>query len=319
MRIFLYECISAGGLGPDVPDSLRREGGAMLAAVVADFRRLRGVEVVTIADETEHGVFEEAAAGCDWTLVIAPEFDELLQTRSQAVLDVGGRLLGSHPGAIGMTADKLALAEYWHARGLPHPLTQGLDPAAIASFPPPWVMKPRFGAGSQATFLIRNQDDAMRVWAPAFHECPNDDFIVQQYVRGRPASVALLMGVKETIPLNPCWQHLSQDGRFRYRGGSLPMDAALCERAKRLALKAVAGIKGLQGYVGVDLVLGDDGGDFVIEINPRLTTSYLGLRDLCCDNLAELLLKEVQGEMVPAPTWADRHVQFGIAPPQTIH
>ena len=47
---------------------------------------------------------------------------------------------------------------------------------------------------------------------------------------------------------------------------------------------------GLSGYVGVDVVLGNDGRDWAIEINPRLTTSYVGLRALAGFNLAEAML-----------------------------
>ena len=44
------------------------------------------------------------------------------------------------------------------------------------------------------------------------------------------------------------------------------MPPALAERAVRLAEHAVAAVPGLFGYVGVDLVLGDQA-DFVIEID----------------------------------------------------
>jgi predicted ATP-grasp superfamily ATP-dependent carboligase len=67
----------------------------------------------------------------------------------------------------------------------------------------------------------------------------------------------------------------------------------LNDRAQKLALRAIAPVDGISGYVGVDLVLGDppDGsGDVAIEINPRLTTSYVGLRALAEFNLAETLL-----------------------------
>jgi predicted ATP-grasp superfamily ATP-dependent carboligase len=308
MRVFVYECVCAGGLGSDVPASLLREGRAMLDAVCADFGRIPGVEVVTLADQRR---FYETAASCDWTLVIAPEFDDQLHDLSQAVLDSGGRLLGSRPIAIGLTGDKLATADYWRRRGLRHPRTELLDPEAFASFPPPWVMKPRYGAGSQATFLIRNCDDGMGVWSPAFHECGDGEFIVQQYVRGQAASVALLIAPGQTIPLLPARQHLSNDGRFRYQGGSLPFPSPLADRAIRIALAAVAGIDGLQGYVGVDLVLGADGDDFAIEINPRLTTSYIGLRQLCRGNLAELMLKGARGEAMEPPLWAAGDIRFG--------
>jgi predicted ATP-grasp superfamily ATP-dependent carboligase len=350
MRIFIYEFICAGGLGPDGPASLRREGWGMLAAIVADFQRLPGIEVVTLLDETlphdagdvsaegsrirqnaglargstrilanaatktssaeEWRRFREIASRCDFTLVIAPEFDDLLEARSKAVLDAGGRLLGSLPEAIRLTADKLACANFWKGRGVRHPRTEMLDPLNFAAFPGPWVMKPRFGAGSQATFLIRNRDDELRTWSAAFHEYPEGEFIVQVYVRGQPASVALLIGPTQTIPLLPARQHLSRDGRFRYEGGSLPLPTPLAERAIALALKAVAGIDGLRGYAGVDLVLGDAGDDYVIEINPRLTTSYLGLRRLCQQNLAESILRLAKGETIAMPTWHAGEAHF---------
>ena len=38
--------------------------------------------------------------------------------------------------------------------------------------------------------------------------------------------------------------------------------------------------------------------DAVIEINPRVTTSYVGLRQAVDQNLAQLLLKAVHGEPI---------------------
>jgi predicted ATP-grasp superfamily ATP-dependent carboligase len=120
----------------------------------------------------------------------------------------------------------------------------------------------------------------------------------------------LLISEKQTIPLLPARQNLSRDNRFRYLGGSLPLPEISASRAIALALQAVAGIDGLRGYVGVDLVLGDDGHDYAIEINPRLTTSYLGLRQLCEQNLAERILRLAQGEIVEPPSWRTGTVAF---------
>lgn len=276
----------------------------MLSAVIADFQKLDGIEVVTLLDEEAR--FARSAASCDWTLVIAPEFDDLLRSRSQTVLDAGGKLLGSLPEAIHRTADKLETAGIWRQRGVPHPQTE----PACADVAPPCVLKPRHGAGSQATFFVRDSREWGPVWEAAQKEWPHGDFIVQQYVVGQPASVALLIGSTQTVPLMPARQHLSGDGRFRYQGSSLPLPPPLADRAIQLALKAAAGIDGLQGYVGVDLVLGDAGDDYAIEVNPRLTTSYLGLRRLCRQNLAELILCMAQGETIAQPTWHAGEVKF---------
>lgn len=314
MRLLIYECVSAGGLGRDVPPSLLREGRAMLDAVCADFGRLPDVDVVTAA----HDRFRETAANCEWTLVIAPEFDDHLRALSQIVLDVGGRLLGSLPAAIALTGDKLATAAFWHERGMRHPRTESLDPDRCASFPPPCVLKPRYGAGSQGTFLIRAWGQAFQPVHANTADAATDgleslfprEFLVQEYVRGEPASVALLIAPSRTIALMPARQHLSQDGRFRYLGGSLPLPPALAERALAVALAAVAGIQGLRGYVGVDLVLGENGDDYAIEINPRLTTSYIGLRQSCRSNLAELMLRCARGDAMEPPAWDAGEVRF---------
>jgi len=102
--------------------------------------------------------------------------------------------------------------------------------------------------------------------------------------------------------LAPCKQRISEDGRLRYLGGELPLAAGLAERSVALAERALAALPETSGYVGVDLVLGRDpngGEDFVIEVNPRLTTSYVGLRAATETNLAEAVWRIAQGEAVP--------------------
>ena len=52
------------------------------------------------------------------------------------------------------------------------------------------------------------------------------------------------------------------------------------------------------GYLGIDLVLGqavDGSEDVVIEINPRMTTSYIGLRQAATGNLARAMLNVAAG------------------------
>ena len=78
-------------------------------------------------------------------------------------------------------------------------------------------------------------------------------------------------------------------------------ETELAERATPIATQALKSIPGALGYVGVDLVLGkasDGSEDVVIEINPRLTTSYVGLRAMTEDNLAGAMLRIAAGEKV---------------------
>jgi predicted ATP-grasp superfamily ATP-dependent carboligase len=294
MHVFAYEYTCAASAGPP---SLRVEGAAMLDAVVTDLGRIPGVTVTTLrpAPADEGPAFRAAARAAEYALVIAPEFDGLLEQRVRWAEEEGAALLGPTSAAVRLTADKLELGRFLAGRGVPTPVPE----AATEARPPgPFVCKPRDGAGSVGVRLNE--------WPPADEAAR---FIVQPLVPGLAASVAFLIGPGRCRALPPCRQHLSDDGRFAYRGGSLPLPADLAARAERVARLAVAAVPGLAGFVGVDVVLGD-AGDWVIEVNPRLTTSYLGLRALARFNLAEALLRVVRGEEPPEMRWGDGPVEF---------
>jgi hypothetical protein len=131
---------------------------------------------------------------------------------------------------------------------------------------------------------------------------------LEHFCTGMAASVALLCGPNHVEVLPACRQLLTgvaaaPASPFAYRGGELPLPPALDDRARRLGRQVAATLgagtpDGPLGWLGIDLVLGDDpagADDVVIEINPRLTTSYLGLRRLACGNLAAALLAVADG------------------------
>ncbi len=298
----------------------------MLSAILSDLAAVHGVAVETmlaedhapipfaarrIAPSGEERVFRDLAAHADYTLVIAPEFNDLLYRRCCWVEECGGRLLGPSSEAVRLTGNKLALARHLDARGVPTPrtvpLVEVLTGTARVSFPA--VCKPRQGAGSLSTYLLLVPDD--------LHNLPSDeagtDFIVQPFVSGAPASVAFLFGPGRCLALPPAAQRLSGDGRFRYLGGHVPLPGALAERAQRVARSAVETLPELRGYIGVDVVLGavaDGSADQVIEVNPRLTTSYSGLRVLARTNLAETMLSITAGENPPELCWHQKTVAW---------
>ena len=77
-----------------------------------------------------------------------------------------------------------------------------------------------------------------------------------------------------------------------YEGGAVPFDHPLKHEAFRVAEKVVESFPGLRGYVGVDLVLAEDK-PFVVDVNPRLTTSYVGLSRVAGFNVAEAMINAV--------------------------
>src|SRR5690606_12214321 len=149
------------------------------------------------------------------------------------------------------------------------------------------------GAGSQDTHVVAHGNDR-----PPAYAWPRR---LERYVPGVAASVAVI-GVAggSASALPPCRQRLSVDGRLAYLGGSTPLAGRLAERATTLALRAIAALPPLVGWAGVDLVLGDDPDsalDVVIEVNPRLTTSYVGLRRVVNGGLVAAMLAAARGEL----------------------
>lgn len=321
MRLFIYEWITGGGLvgheGP-LPDSLLREGLAMVQAVAADaaahggvtpvlMRDLRvsslsaaGGETVEVASRGEHdAALAELAVGADAVLLIAPETDNALLDVVKRATALGGRLVSPPVEFVALASNKHRTGETLRAAGVPTPEALCLEPdePLPSGFPYPAVLKPIDGAGSQETHVLAHAQDH----APAY-AWPRR---LERYVPGLPASVSVLGAAgAEPIVLPPCRQRLSVDGRLTYLGGESPLSAGLAERAERLALDAVAALPPLVGLAGVDLVLGDDPDgrlDAVIEVNPRLTTSYVGLRHLVRDGLVGPMLAAAAGERTRLP------------------
>jgi predicted ATP-grasp superfamily ATP-dependent carboligase len=284
----------------------------MRDAVADDFRRVPGVDVLTMdqpGEEDHQHEVRRIADQSDYALIVAPEFGDVLADLCTAIRQSSARLLGSDAPSLQVTADKLELFSLWLARRVPTPYT-----VPVLQWPlwkSPVVIKPRSGAGSAFTRSALSAGDVASAVRAAAGDYPGH-LIAQDLVPGQPASVAFLVGPAQTVPLLPTFQLLSSDGRFRYEGGELPIPPPLTERAITLGLQAINCVPGLLGYVGVDLILGgpaDGSGDFAIEINPRLSTSYVGLRELADFNPAEALLRVVNGEPV-APRWKPGRVRF---------
>jgi hypothetical protein len=314
----------------------------MLSSVIEDFAGIAGCEVVTTVDDRladrplatrnverldaqarsrwgevactlESHVITRLAARSDWSLIIAPETRGVLFDRVRWVEQAGGVLLGPPASAVAIAADKLHCAQQLSQAGVPSVAGSIVQVAELArrarELRVPFVIKPRDGAGSQATFLIRDPSSLEAAIDNASREAPGSEFLLQPYIQGVAASVSFLIGPHGAMPLVAGEQLFGGDDHFHYRGGRMPLDADLACRAEVLGRCAVAAIPGLRGYVGVDMVLSQEQ-DVVIEINPRLTTSYIGLRVLSRDNLAGQMVQIVKGDRMVPVSWRTGTVGF---------
>lgn len=321
MRLLVYEDICGGGCaGGKVPVSLRNEGLAMLEALLSDLselsdhpdfldlslvtlwdprlgtcplQRIASLKVIELNTNAPAGTqFRQVVDSADAVLVIAPEWDRRLESLCQLVIDQEKCSLNASPSAIALCADKLQLCQHLQHRGIRTiptlPLSEasgvkGLWPGARQI-----VVKPRDGAGSQGVVVLPNEPLQAFAWLEKLQ-----NFICQPFVSGMACSVACFVaaqsGLWNCLPI--ALQHLSTDGQLRYLGGESPAGCAWRGQVVNLVEELVAAIPGLNGYFGVDLILDEQAGPIVIEVNPRLTTSYVGYRGMTNNNLGEYFLR----------------------------
>lgn len=324
MRVFVCEFVTGGGMADrPLPAGLHREGDMMLGAVVKDLALLDGVEVATTRDARlprsdlparTHRidpasdpwlVWRQWIAEADAVWPIAPETGGILERLSNLVLAGRRILLGSRPAAVRLAASKRETAAVLQAAGIATVFTMPLD-TAPASGPPPsecgWVVKPDDGAGAEDTFVFASPD-ALRRWSDGRPDL--DRFVVQPFLPGVAASLSLLCCRGRAMLLSCNSQDIRRHGdRLRYHGGMVGCYEGRRQAYEPLAARVAEAIPELWGHVGIDLLETADG-PVVIEVNPRVTTSYAGLRASLGVNPAALLLSLLHGG--PAAIHRFRH------------
>jgi tyramine---L-glutamate ligase len=306
--IFLFEFVTGGGLaGNDLPASWASEGHAMRRALVRDFSSIPGVrvfmtfdarfqnecgdwETIRVDQDNEAKQFDALASRSDYAVIIAPETDLHLLDRSEHVERLGGRLISCSPEGIRLAGSKYELGRLLESASISTPPTfwrgqedrlsddlrlhfyrAGDSVPRMGMHPLPAVLKSNHGAGSMHTFKI---DD--------FDSIPQgaDGDILQPFMSGEPRSASFLIG-------GDCRAHLvgigrqrmrTQEGRFHYDGGIVPIGPPECHPS---LIRAIELLDRPRGWIGVDFLWDEaTGGTTILEINPRVTTSYVGLRAL---------------------------------------
>jgi len=300
-RLYLYEELSAMKLDTQSAIApLLNEGLSILKALIIDFTKLNQFELFVFASQEvgESLVAEKLINLSQWlipdslnpfsnivnsqdaVLVMAPEAEGILVNRIKQLNEIGAENLSCSVEASSLAGDKYQTFLFLNRMDIPTPATLLLG--SFLKSPQltfPLVLKPRDGAGTADTFYISTfgclENKASSILEP-------DQWIVQELKHGLTVSYCFFVHKGQSTPIVSSFQNMNCiDNQFVYLGGSLPLPVDFEYRALILAQKTIRDFVGLNGWVGVDLVLGSDPNgfeDFVFEINPRLTTAYLGAR-----------------------------------------
>lgn len=324
-RIGVYEWCCSGGAsavrdGPvGLEEAIRSEGRAMFLAVLGDAAsdpRHRvtafladegpvsrddlpvGIAIRRIDGRWHDDALVAAAVEQDWLLLIAPETDGELARLASLVRAAGGRVALPSAAFIELASNKHASLLALAGAGLPVPAGRLLAPGESppTGFRLPAIRKANASAGCDG--LSRIDSAAHLAGAAATSER------LEARAEGRPVGVAVLCGPGGMVPLPPCEQVFEGARRPAYRGGHSLEDRGLAARATALARRAVSTLEDRSGFaagwVGVDMILGpraDGRGDRVLEVNPRLTTSFVGLAAAAGKGLTRMILDAAEGRL----------------------
>jgi predicted ATP-grasp superfamily ATP-dependent carboligase len=241
-------------------------------------------------------------------LIVAPEFDGILVNRLSAAengpLRHAERLNLPAPVAA-VFADKYATADWLEHHGLPTPRTWLVTEEDCRRLTPPrnkatqrqvsqGVLKPRFGAGCDQVQLIQELPSlGYLTSSPA-----DADWVLQERIPGRACSISLI-GQGHQNPaliLPPGRQQITVDtsGGLHYSGGRIPCHRELAAVVETVAEQFRDALGPFRGWLGLDVVVNFTPSRppqaTIIEVNPRLCTSYIGYRQLTTDNLTRRML-----------------------------
>jgi len=272
--------------------SLANEGRAMLDVLTRSFERC-GYEVVLPGTGDFGSEIERLAPACDMGLVIAP--DHLLSNYTM-ILEGQTHNLGCGFMTVAVCANKVRTRKILIQNGIPVPVEAGSGKK---------VIKPVRGCGALGVRLSDGE--------------PGNGEFAEQYIEGENYSVSIIPNrvigdacqyytgnPPAVLAVNRQQIEIGPDGIFWYLGGETPVHPDKEKEIITTALRA-AEVLGCQGYCGVDVVAGDK--PYVVDVNPRITTSLVGIAACMEEEIADILVAASKGQG-PAEVHLKGRVQF---------
>jgi tyramine---L-glutamate ligase len=313
LKILVFEYITGGGLNnSELPESLAKEGLLMLQSLVNDLTSLSHLEMHIMLDvrmlvklthstntihtirpdQNCHQEFTRITKTCDAVWPIAPESNDILHSLCQTVEHSGKHLLNSNAGAVAITGNKWLTYQ--------HLLSHSINTVETAKFVDfswtygEWVLKPVDGVGSEDSYCVANHDEYKAITSRI-------NTIVQPNIQGDKISLSCLFKQGRGWLICANRQHFElKDKQYRLTGITVNFTTNLSQYLSLVDAIANA-LPDLWGYVGIDLIQTDQQ-IYVLEINPRLTTSYAGISRALGINCANAVLELLNGDPMLEPT-----------------
>lgn len=305
MKLFVYEHITSGAYtGETLPENLIHEGLQMWLSAIQDCHQTSACSIMTLHDSriTPPHIFaqhphyqchqiddptayqqqwQRCLSECDAALIIAPETDNCLLKLQRQVEQAGKTNLGSTTEAIQITSDKLACAQHLLNADIATVPTYSVTHWQQQPFHSEtgYIIKPIDGAGCTDTYHIKTQQ-SLTTHLDTLDSQQQKQVVIQPYLKGVNASLSIVASQQTTDVLSINQQHIDIEQNQLSLSActvsselpSLPTQ----KEAQLIAKQVHHAIPGLNGFFGIDLICDEDK-FWIIDINPRLTSSYCAL------------------------------------------
>lgn len=314
MEILVFEYITGGGLRHEtLPASLAREGDMMLRALVTDLLDIPRTRLTVLRDDRlpmdylpervtrvpvaaadDFGrLWKHCIENCDAVWPIAPETGGVLERLCRDAERANKALLTSPPAAVAIASSKLETVRTLERGKLPAIPTLPLEDWRLSPTYPS-VVKPDDGAGCEGARIVR----AGLGFIPNTGTCR---WVAQPLLEGDALSLSALFAYGHTRLLSCNRQHIGRsENSFTLKGCTVNAASDTDGTWQALTDNVARALPELWGYAGVDLILTEQG-PRILEINPRLTTSYAGLREAIGENPAAMVLDLHETGRLPPP------------------
>jgi predicted ATP-grasp superfamily ATP-dependent carboligase len=250
----------------------------MLAVLKQSFERC-GYDVVLPGNGDFGAEIERIAPSCDMGLVIAP--DHLLARFTQ-ILELYTHNLGCGFMTVALCANKVQTEKILRSHDVPVPAEASAGKR---------VIKPVKGCGAQG---VRISDGPTGAGEFSQQFIVGEHYSVSIVASRVVGDACLYFSGKPPLVLavNRQCIETGSDGALHYRGGETPVHPAREAEITRVA-KNVVEVLGCQGYCGVDVVVADK--VYVVDVNPRITTSLVGIAACMKEEIADILVAASKG------------------------
>ena len=294
-KILIYEYFTGGGLlNEDLSSDLMLEAKMMLSTLIESCERSKNFDYNYFLDhrlkdsDSDKAIITHMNKDLydlslikqyDYVLPILPETNSNLLKYVEFLEKNNIKKIISNSQTVKICSDKLLFYRHLHKYSIPVIATY--DNINSKILPSKCVIKDRYGAGCSYV-RVTDKSDLSEHYAK--------DRVIQPLIKGDSYSLSIFFGRSSYRLLTINRQHtVIEKNMIKLRCLSINVNKILYSKILSMISEIHKSLPGLLGFIGIDILLKKND-IYIVEVNTRLTTSYVGVNKTIGCNVIDLLV-----------------------------